>query len=210
MEGTILKIIEELNKVYRIEVRKDKPFEALIHGILSSRTKDEVTFQAQEKLLKKANTPEKILKLSVKEIEKLIYPVGFYRVKAKRIKQACKFLIENFKGSVPNKREELMKIPGVGGKIADIILLFGYSQKVIPVDVHVEVVAKRLGIADEKDAPEKVREKLHNLIPEKFRPIFNQLFVQFGREICQTRRPLCYKCPIIKYCPYEPKNLKQN
>ncbi len=204
---TILKIIEELNKVYDVKLRHGKPFDILIHGILSARTKDEISFPAQERLFKLANTPGKILKLSTKQIEKAIYPVGFYRVKAKRIKEACKFLVKNFKGNIPKDRESLMKIPGVGGKIADIILLFAYSQDVVPVDVHVAVVSKRLGITKNNN-PEKIREDLHKIIPKKFRAIVNQLFVQFGKEICQTRKPLCYKCPIINLCPYEPKNLK--
>jgi endonuclease-3 len=206
---TIVKIVRILNKRYRVKVRKEKPFHVLIHGILSARTKDEVTFNAQRKLLKRANTPEKILKLSVKEIESLIYPVGFYRVKARRIKEACEYLIKNLKGKLPSKREELIKIPGVGGKIADLILLFSFSRKVIPVDIHVEIISKRLGVADKKDSPEKVREKLHKIVPENLRPIVNQLFVEFGKDICQTRLPLCYKCPIVKFCPYENKNLKK-
>jgi len=205
----ISKIISILSKKYKIKSRKSKPFETLIHGILSTRTKGEVSFPAAEKLLKKANTPEKILKLSTKEIQKLIYPVGFYRVKAKNIRKACKFLIDNFGGKIPNTRKKLMEIPGVGGKIADIILLFSFGEKVIPVDVHVEVVSKRLGFVDKKDDPERVRKKLHKIIPKNFRTVVNVLFVNFGRDVCQTRKPLCFKCPVIKLCPYEPKNLEK-
>lgn len=214
------KIIRKLNSIYRIEPRKGKPFETLIGGILSHRTKDEVTFPALERLLKKANTPEKILALPEQEIAKTIYPVGFYPTKAKRIRQACSELLERFKGKVPRNREELMSLPGVGGKTADVVLLFAFGEPVIPVDTHVHAISRRFQIASEGDSPKKVRkklhaftpkkvrEKLHALVPEKDRLIVNQLLVQFGREVCASPTPKCYKCPIVELCPYERKNLK--
>jgi endonuclease-3 len=204
---TIQKIIVSLNKVYRVEVWKSSPFKVLITTVLSQRTKDEVTRKASQQLLKVANTPEKILKLSEKKIAKLIYPVGFYRQKAKRIKQICKILLKKYKGKVPRAREELMQLPGVGGKTADVVLCCTFGKAVIPVDVHVAVISRRLHLTKSKD-PEKIRKDLHRQIAEKNRRIVNHLFVEFGKEICQTRLPLCYRCPIVKLCPYESKNLK--
>lgn len=201
-------IIRKLNSIYKIKPRKGKPFEVLIGGILSHRTKDETTFPALERLLKKANTPEKILALPEQEIAKTIYPVGFYPTKAKRIRQTCRELLEKFGGKVPRTREELMSLPGVGGKTADVVLLFAFGEPVIPVDTHVHAISRRFHIAKENDTPEQVREKLHALVPEKDRLIVNQLFVQFGREVCTSPRPKCYKCPVEKLCPYERKNLK--
>ncbi len=206
-KATLNTIINILNKLYHVEVRKDNPFDVLIHGILSHRTKDTTTFPAQARLLKIANTPEKMLKLSAKDIQKLIYPVGFYRQKAKRIKQVCKILIEKYDGNVPKTRGELMELPGVGGKTADIVMLFAYGENVIPVDTHVQKIAKRWHIAGKEDNPEIVREKLHKLIPSN-RAIINQLLVQFGRDICTAPIPKCYKCPVDSMCPYEDKNLK--
>ncbi len=197
---SVEKIIEILSKTYDIELRKENPFIVLVHGILSARTKDETTYPAQKRLLKRSSTPQKILNLSTKQIEKMIYPVGFYRVKAKRLKEACKFLLENFQGKVPKTREELMQIPGVGGKIADIILLFGYGIPVIPCDTHVIWVSQQLKWTN-SDKPEKIREDLHKLIPENQRPMINQLLVQHGKEICIAGRPKCGICPIEKYCP---------
>ncbi len=194
------KIIKILKKRYKVKVRKEHPFRVLIHGILSSRTKDDTTFPAQDRLLKAASTPEKILKLSAKQIEKLIYPVGFYRTKSKRVREACKLLIKKFGGKVPKKREQLMEIPGVGGKISDIVMLFGFGKDVVPVDSHVAWVSNQLKWTN-SSKPEKIREDLHKLFPEKQRPIVNQLLVQHGREVCNTGRPKCEICPIEKYCP---------
>ncbi len=205
---TLYNIIKRLDEIYEVKVRREKPFEVLIHGMLSHRTKDETTFPAQQKLLKIASTPEKILKLSSKRIEKIIYPVGFYRQKAKHIKQTCKILVEKYNGRIPGTRKELMELPGVGGKTADIVLLFAHGHGVIPVDTHVAVISKRWHVADKKDSPEKVRENLHRLIKEEDRPIVNQLLVQFGKEICKAPIPKCYMCPVEKLCPYENKNLK--
>lgn len=206
-KATLNKIINILNKLYHIEVRKGKPFEVLIHGILSHRTKDETTFPAQERLLKIANAPQKMLKLSKKEIQKLIYPVGFYRQKSKNILKTCKILVEKYNGRVPKTKEELMELPGVGEKTSDIILLFAYGNDVIPVDTHVALISKRWHIANKNDKPEVIREKLHKLIP-KNRAIINQLLVQFGKDICKAPIPKCYLCPVEKLCPYANKNLK--
>ena len=203
----LYKIILQLSKLYKVRVRKGRPFDVLIHGLLSHRTKDETTFPAQERLLNAAGTPEKMLKLSAKEIQKLIYPVGFYRQKSRNILKTCRMLIEKFGGNVPKSKEELMQLPGVGEKTSDIVLLFAYGEDVIPVDTHVEVISKRWHLADKKDKPEAVREKLHELIP-KDRAIINQLLVQFGKEICKAHLPKCYMCPVEKLCPYENKNLR--
>jgi len=204
--ATLNKIIKRLNKLYHIEVRREKPFEVLIHGMLSHRTKDETTFPAQERLLKVADNPKKMLKLPAKEIQKLIYPVGFYRQKSKYILKTCKMLLEKYKGEVPRAKEELMQLPGVGEKTSDIILLFAYGENVVPVDTHVQVISRRWHVADKKDKPEIVREKLHKLIP-KNRAIVNQLLVQFGKDTCKAPIPKCYMCPVERLCPYEDKNL---
>jgi endonuclease-3 len=203
----IERIISILNKKYKIKPWRDDPFKVLISCILSQRTKDEVTREASEKLFKFANAPEKILKLSVKKIESLIYPVGFYKQKAKRIKKVCKILIEKYNGKVPNSREELLKLPGVGFKTADVVLSYGYGKPVIAIDTHVFQVARRLGLT-KSDNPEKIREDLHKIIPEKFRLIVNLLFVEFGKEICRTIRPKCEACPIKEFCEYYSKSIK--
>jgi endonuclease-3 len=195
------RIISILNKKYKIKPWRDDPFKVLISCIISQRTKDEVTRKASSRLLKVANNPKKILKLSEKQIEELIYPAGFYRQKAKRIKKICKILIEKYKGKVPDSREELLKLPGVGLKTADVVLSYGYGKPVIAVDTHVFHVARRLGLTKSNNL-EKIREDLHKQIPEKYRLILNLLFVEFGKDICRTIKPKCEVCPIKKFCEY--------
>jgi endonuclease-3 len=199
--GRVEKIISILNKKYKIKVWRDDPFKVLISCILSQRTKDEVTREASKRLLEVASTPEKILKLSEKEIEKLIYPVGFYKQKAKRIKKICKILIQKYGGKVPDSREELLKLPGVGFKTSDVVLSYGYGKPVIAIDTHVFHVSRRLGLTKSSD-PEKIREDLHKLIPEKHRLVVNLLFVEFGKEICRTINPKCEVCLVRKFCKY--------
>lgn len=200
---TILKIINKLNQVYDISWKDERgsPFETLIGTILSQRTKDEVTWPTNEKLFKKIKGPEDVLKYSEKEIAEMIYPVGFYNQKAKYIKELSKILLEKHNGKVPNTREELMELPGVGVKTADCTLCYAFDKPVVCVDVHVEVVSKRLGIIDWEKKPEEVREKIHELVPEDKRGIINALFVEHGKKLCTTRKAYCDRCFISEYCP---------
>ncbi|NCN39160.1 MAG: endonuclease III [Candidatus Aenigmarchaeota archaeon CG_4_10_14_0_8_um_filter_37_24] len=199
----IQKIIDILQKEYDISgySNRGNAYEVLVGTVLSQRTKDEVTWPRNKELMKKANTPEKMLELSEKEIAKIIYPVGFYNQKAKKIKELSRILVEKYGGKVPRGREELMRLPGVGGKTADCVLCFAFNEGVIPVDVHVEVIAKRLGIADWKDKPEVVRKKLHQFVPKDKRNSINALFVEHGKRVCTTRRAYCERCSVVKYCP---------
>jgi len=202
------KIIKILQKEFNVNIKLGDPFRILIGVMLSHRTTDKTSWPATDRLFKRANSPRKIYNLSAKKIEKIIYPVGFYRNKSKNLRRVCKILLENYNGKVPRIREELMKLPGVGGKSADIILSYAYGEPVIAVDSHVNWVSNVLGWTDSKK-PEKIREDLHKIIPKKHRLILNDLLVNFGRDICNTGRPKCYKCPIVKLCPYPKKNLKQ-
>jgi len=196
-------IISKLNKVYDISWKNERgnPFEILIGTILSQRTKDEVTWPTNKELFKKINSPKDVLEYSEEQIAEMIYPVGFYNQKAKYIKELSKLLLENHNGKVPRTREELIKLPGVGVKTADCTLCYAFDKPVVCVDIHVEVVSKRLGVANWKDKPEEVREKLHELVPKEKRGIINALFVEHGKKICTTRKAYCDKCPVEKYCP---------
>ncbi len=181
------------------EVVRD-PFTTLISCLLSLRTKDEVTAKASLRLLKKHNTPEKILKLSQKQIEKLIYPVGFYRTKAKRIKEISGVLINEYNSKVPNDFDELMKLKGVGRKTANIVMTYGHFKRdYLPIDTHCHRIPNRLGWIKTK-TPEETEEALKKLLPKRFYYDFNELFVQLGQAICVPVSPLCSKCPINKYC----------
>jgi endonuclease-3 len=206
MEKRIEKIIEILNKRYKINPRREDPFRVLIGVVLSHRTKDDVSWPASKRLFARAKNLDDFLKLSEKKIAKTIYPVGFYNQKAKRIKQICRILKEKYHGKVPKNREELMKLPGVGGKSADIVLLFSFGEHVVPVDTHVSIISRRWHLTKNKN-PEKIREDLHKIFKGEKRMVINNLLVEFGKEYCTARFPKCRICPVLKLCPYENKNL---
>jgi len=198
----------ELKKYRQPVVSREKwdnivntPFTTLVSCILSLRTKDEVTEQASYRLLKKYNTPDRLAKAPLEEIESLIYPVGFYKTKAKRLKDISKKLIKEYNGMVPDDFDELLKLKGVGKKTAAIVIVYGHKKPIfIPVDVHVHVIANRLGWVKTKN-PDETMEELMRVIPQKYWYDLNNLFVQFGQNICTTVSPWCSRCPIEKYCP---------
>ncbi|MDP7180442.1 MAG: endonuclease III [Candidatus Woesearchaeota archaeon] len=177
------------------------PYTTLISCLLSLRTKDDVTAKASLRLLKGNRTPEKVLKLSVKKIEKLIYPVGFYRTKARRIKEISKVLIDKYKSKVPKDFDELMKLKGVGKKTAAITMVYGHQKAdFIPVDVHVHVIANRLNWVKTK-TPDETMDDLMKVVPKRYWYDLNDLFVQFGQNVCVTISPKCSICPINELCP---------
>ena len=180
---------------------KKTPFTTLISCLLSLRTKDEITERASIKLFKKFDTAEKLSKASKKEIQKIIYPVGFYRVKAERIINISRELVEKYHGKVPNNFNELLKLKGVGKKTASIVMVYGHNNPdYIPVDVHVHVISNRLGWVNSK-SPDDTMKKLMEIIPKKYWSDINHLFVQYGKKkICTTISPWCSKCPIEEYC----------
>jgi len=199
----IRKALDILMRRYGIrprDIERRSPYRTLIGTILSQRTKDDVTRQAEERLFRQAPNPKKMLLLGEARIRKLIYPVGFYRQKAERIRKVSRIILEKCGGKVPMDRELLMELPGVGGKTADCVLCFAFGKAVIPVDTHVEVISKRLGIANQDDGPEVVREKLHRIIHPNKRRVVNLLLVEFGKDICRSNRPGCTSCPIKSYC----------
>lgn len=215
--GQTLKDIENFDEIFSLlkrelkkydepvvsKLKKDvinTPFTTLISCILSLRTKDEVTEKASIKLLKENNTPEKILKLSEKNIASLIYPVGFYKTKAKRIKDIASTIIESYSGKVPEEFDELLKIKGVGRKTANIVMVYGHKKHgYIPIDVHCHRIPNRLGWIKTKK-PEETELELKKILPEKYWNDFNNLFVKFGQRICVPISPFCSLCPIEKYC----------
>jgi len=181
---------------------RDKPcaFEILISCLLSLRTQDKNTKKVSKKLFAVANTPKKIVKLPIRKLEKLIFSSGHYKKKAKILKHVSRDLIKRFDSKVPNTKEELLSIKGVGPKTANIVLAFAFGKFVIPVDVHVHVTANRLGWTKSKK-PEDTEKQLEELLPKKYWKELNAILVQFGKEICITISPKCSICPIKEYCP---------
>ncbi len=177
-------------------------FKILIACLLSLRARDENTKKVSKQLFKVADTPEKIIKIPTKKLEKIIFSSGHYKKKAKTIKHVSGELLGRFNSKVPNTREELLSIKGIGPKTANIVLGFAYGQVVIPVDTHCHRIPNRLGWVKTKTA-EKTEIELLKIIPKKYWKEFNAIFVQFGREICQPISPWCSKCPISNHCSKE-------
>jgi len=177
-------------------------FQLLISTVLSQRSRDETTASVSGRLFSVARTPEDMLELGRRKLEKIIRPSGPFRQKAKKIIAISKVLAADYENSFPRTREELMALHGVGPKTADIVLSYGYGEPVIAVDTHVDVVSKRLGFARKKAKYEEIRSSLEKLVPENERFIVNLGFVNFGKEICVTRKPRCEACPFTGICVY--------
>jgi len=199
----IEKLLKFLEKRYGYpEIGGGSHFQLLVSTVLSQRTRDENTRKASERLFTVAKTPETVNKLSLKNLEKLIRPSGPYRQKARRIKQLTKIILRDHKGRVPRTREELMRLPGVGYKTADIVLSYGFGIPTIAVDTHVNRIPKRLGLVREKANVEQVRKRLESLVTGKKRFLVNLGLVRFGQEICRPINPRCQDCPLRKVCKY--------
>jgi len=180
--------------------KKQDPFKILISTILSARTKDSNTRIATEKLFAKYNTPKKIAEADIEEIQHLIKASGFYRVKAARIKEVAKVLINEYNGFVPENYEDLMSLPGVGSKTANCVLVYAFKVPAIPVDTHVHRISNRLGWVKTKN-PLQTEKALRNSIPKELWLKLNRLFVRFGQQVCLPIRPKCEICIIEKQCP---------
>ena len=175
------------------------PFYVLISCILSLRTQDQTTRLASRRLFSLVNTPQKILKLSTKQIEKAIYPVGFYHTKAKNIKYICRDLLEKFNTKVPNTLEDLLSLKGVGRKTANLVLTEGFNLPGVCVDTHVHRISNRLGFVKTK-IPFETEFALRKKLAPKFWKEYNPLLVKWGQNICKPVSPLCSICKINQYC----------
>lgn len=174
-------------------------FQVLISTILSLRTKDETTRDATLRLFKVADTCEKILKLSTPRIQKLIYPVGFYKVKAKNIKEVCKVLLKNFDGQIPKTVEELVTFKGVGRKTANLVVSHGWRLPAICVDIHVHRISNRWGYVKTK-TPDETEFKLRDILPKKHWLVINDLLVTYGQNLCRPISPFCSQCALTPFC----------
>jgi endonuclease-3 len=190
---------QKLPIVSDLAVRNRNPFQILISTLLSLRTKDEVTERATARLFAHADTPEEILRLSEDEIIEAIYPVGFYRNKARTILHICSVLIEKYDSKVPDTIEELLTLKGVGRKTANLVVTLGYKGDGICVDTHVHRISNRLGYV-KTTTPEETEFALRGKLPKKYWKDFNTLLVAFGRNICRPISPLCSICPASVYC----------
>ena len=204
-------LILELNKIYDGEKGSldfTTPFELLIAVMLSAQCTDARVNIVTKTLFKVANTPEAFAKMDVKDIEKLISSISFYKNKSKHIKECSIQLIENFNGIVPQTMEELTTLSGIGRKSANVIMLEAFNNcQGIAVDTHALRLSNRLGLSKETD-PLKVEQDLLKKIPQKYWVLVNHLLVYHGREICDARKPKCDICTVSRYCKYVKKTHK--
>ncbi len=200
-------IMEKLKKNYpstekttlnRMRTKPD-PFKVLISCLLSLRARDENTEKVSKQLFEVVNTPEQLVKIPIPKLEKIIFSSGHYKKKALVLHSVSNELITRFNSKVPNKKEELLSIKGIGPKTANIVLAFAFNQPVIPVDTHVHRIPNRLGWVKTKK-PEQTEQELMKILPKIYWADVNAIFVQFGRDICQPVSPKCSTCPINKYC----------
>ncbi len=175
------------------------PFRILITCLLSLRTKDRTTAEAGRRLFALAADPASMGRLSQRKLERTIYPVGFYRTKAKQIRGICKRLLGDFGGRTPDSIEALLTLPGVGRKTANLVVTVGYRKPGICVDVHVHRISNRWGYI-RTNTPEESEEALRNQLPAQYWITYNDLLVPFGQNICQPVSPWCSRCRITKYC----------
>lgn len=182
-----------------IASQDQSPFQVLIGTILSARTKDETTAEACHRLFKKAPTVEKLAKLSEPQIADLIFPVGFYKTKARHLKAAAHQLITEFGGQVPDTMDDLLSLPGVGRKTANLVLGEAFKKNAICVDTHVHRISNRLGLLNTK-TPHETEQALAQVLPETHWILYNTFLVAHGQTICKPISPMCSQCRIAEFC----------
>ncbi len=194
-------IIARLKKHYPPgKFNSSDPFRVLIATVLSQRTRDEVKDKAAGKLFARYSMATALANADVGDIEELIREVGFYRVKAPRIKEIARIIHNDFKGRVPDDMGSLLSLPGVGRKTANCVLVYGFGKNAIAVDTHVHRISNRLGLVSTK-TPEETEIHLQEVVPRKHWRYINELLVRFGQDICRPIGPKCGRCPLAELCP---------
>jgi endonuclease-3 len=205
--GTLTRIGRSIRGMNELAVEKisdesrEDPFRVLVATMLSAQTKDAVTHAASTRLFRVARSPRTMAALPVSKLEKLIYPVSFYRVKARHLKEACRQVLNRFGGRVPGTMEELLTLPGVGRKTANLVLILSHaSRDNICVDTHVHRIANRLGWVTTK-TPDDTERALYRVVPRRFWPDVNLYLVTWGQNVCKPVYPRCAACVISAGCP---------
>lgn len=198
-----IKIVEILNEYYpdaKCSLNFSTPFEMIVATILSAQCTDERVNKTTPSIFSKYSTPKDFANIDINELENLIHPCGFYKNKAKNIKACANKILSNFKGEVPQTIEELLSLPGVGKKTANVVMLeaFGIAEG-IAIDTHAKRISNLIGLSNESD-PLKIENDLLGIFPKKYLKDINHLFMWHGRNICISRKPKCDLCPIKNYC----------
>lgn len=204
MMDNVKSIVEVAKKIIELFPRyhsNNDPFKVLIATVLSQRTRDENTEKAAKNLFSKYKSPWELSKVNPEDIHVFIKPAGMYKQKAKRIVEISRILVEKYNGNVPNDLSELLKLPGVGRKTANIVLSVGYNIPALAVDTHVHRISNRLGWISTR-TPEKTEKELTKILPKELWGPINGSMVEFGKKICKPINPQCQKCPFSNYCKY--------
>lgn len=204
----IVRLLKKQIKAHSPIVLNRSPFKLLIATVLSQRTRDQNTAIAARNLFSKYHTPKQLSLASEKEIGKLVRKSGFYKVKAKRIKQISSILAEKFSSRVPRTLDELLSLPGVGRKTANIVLSLSFGIPCIAVDTHVHRISNRLGFVKTK-TPEQAEFALMKVVPKKHWIELNDLLVKHGQQTCNPRKPKCGECLLQAHCDYFKKTFSQ-
>ncbi|MBN2552185.1 MAG: endonuclease III [Spirochaetales bacterium] len=200
--GTLREYVEgsPLPSVSEVAERRRDPFSILVSTMISLRTKDQVTAAASERLLRRAPAPRDLARMEEKEIAELIFPAGFYNTKAKNLKRMAEQLVSRHAGRVPEGMEQLLELPGVGRKTANLVRNLGYGLDGICVDTHVHRISNRLGWVHTK-TPEQTEVALESVLPREYWIPINELLVRFGQMLCTPLSPFCSRCPVRRHCP---------
>lgn len=182
-----------------IALQSGSAFKVLLSTIISLRTKDEVTIEASKRLYNLLSKPEDVYNITLEDVEKAIYPCGFYKRKAIQIMEICDRLVKNFNSKVPDDIETLLKFPGIGRKTANLVVAEGHNKPALCVDVHVHRISNRLGYIKTKD-PDETEFVLRDYLDQNYWKKINYLMVAFGQAICRPVSPHCSKCPVLNYC----------
>ena len=201
--GNVVRLLEEAKQpqsdfVKLMDSFKD-PYLVLIACILSLRTNDRTTYPATLRMLELAKTPQEMMGVSVEDLAKAIYPVGFYKNKAGQIIELSKLIVEKYDGNVPNSIDELCKFRGVGRKTANLVMTLGFGEPAICVDVHVHRIFNRLGYIKTKN-PEETEFALREKLPVEYWIPINTLLVTHGQNVCKPIKPMCLQCPVSQFC----------
>ena len=189
-----------------LQIQEDgDPFKILIGTILSARTRDEVTTAVIKALFSRFKNPDELSRANLNDIKKRIKKIGFYNVKASRLKEVSQLIIKKYNGEVPSNLDDLLTLPGVGRKTANCVLVYGFKKAAIPVDIHVHRISNRIGIVNTKN-PEETENVLQKSIDKKYWIRVNETFVTFGQNICLPIKPKCNVCQLTKMCKYYSKN----
>jgi endonuclease-3 len=212
MEGVLSreKKLHRLTALRGLQMEEqDDPFKILIGTILSARTRDENTTKVIKKLFARFSTPNDIASADIDEIKKLIRSIGFYNVKAERIKQVSQIIVSKFGSQVPDDIDSLLELPGVGRKTANCVLVYAFNKRAIPVDVHVHRISNRLGLVNTKTVKQTEIE-LNKLVDRRLWTKVNNTFVMYGQNVCLPVRPICTICSLKERCKYYNYNYSSN